>query len=90
MMAYRQPIEWCDNWRTELEEKNYNCYIRLCECRNTINDVVLMARLMWKYNPSMSKSDCLDRMIEWVGDWNNQFSIADKILSNYDEYLSKV
>ena len=85
-----EEYKWNDDWRTELEEKNYNCYIRLCECRNTINDVIRMTKLMVKYNPTMEKSDCFERMIEWVGDWNNQFSVMDKIYSNYEEYLEKI
>ena len=90
MMVYRQPIEWCDDWRTELQKTNYGCYERLCECRNTINDVVLMARLMWQYNPHMTKSDCLDRMIEWCGDWNNQFELMEKMCTEYKKYLKKI
>ena len=83
-------MKWCDDWRTELKENNYGCYERLCECRNNANDVVLMANLMHKYNPTIDKEDCLNRMIEWVGDWNNQFELMDKMLTDFDDYLCKV
>ena len=70
-------MKWNDDWRTELEKTNEGCYIRLCECRNTKNDVILMAKLMYKYNPLIGAEDCFIRMIEWVGDWNNQFNVVD-------------
>ena len=83
-------MKFNDDWRTELEVKNENCYIRLCECRNTVNDVILMARYMHKYNPTVDKKDCFNRMIEWCCDWNNQDRLYDKIDENYNEYLERV
>ena len=82
--------KWNDDWRTELEEKHHKCYDRLCECRNTANDVAIMARLMSKYNPTRAKDDCLDRMVEWVSGGNGQFWVMDEILNDYDKYLKKV
>ena len=72
--------KWNDDWRDELKETNYNCYERLCECRNTKKDIERMAKLMYKYNKDYATAeDCLIRMIEWVGDWNSQWRMTDSI-----------
>ena len=68
-------MHWNDDWREELEEKNYKCYMRLCECRNTRNDIKIMAKLMYRYNSHYTPEECLDRMIEWVCEWNNQVNL---------------
>ena len=65
--------KWNDDWRNELKIKNEECYIRVCERRNTKNDLVIMSRWMYKYNSDKTKEDCFVRMLEWVGDWNGQF-----------------
>lgn len=82
---------WDDSWRTELEEKNYNCYERLCECRNTLADIKIMAKLMFKYNNELfTAEECLDRTADWVCDWNNQFYLFDKIGENYDDIIKGI
>ena len=87
-------IKWNDDWRKELEKTKPECYIRLCECRNTKADVILMAKLMYKYNSyNTDPEDCFIRMIEWVGDWNNQFNIMDYFYAseeNYQKALDKI
>ena len=79
--------KWNDDWRDELRLTNENCYIRLCECRKKKSDLTIMAQLMCKYNPLISKTDCLDRVLEWVGDWNGQFAITDLTKKEYDNIL---
>lgn len=83
---------WNDDWRTELEEKNYGCYERLCECRNTLADIGIMAKLMFKYNNELfTAEECLDRMIEWVCGWNNQFELSDvEEPQKYERMLKQV
>jgi hypothetical protein len=49
-----------------------------------------MTKYVHKYNPTVSKEDCFNRMIEWVCDWNNQFELFDKIDKQYDKLLAKV
>ena len=44
--------KWNNDWRDELKKTNEGCYIRLCECRNTRNDIIIMAKLVKKYNPT--------------------------------------
>lgn len=67
--------KWNDSWIKELEEKDNDCYYRLCECRNVKKDILKMARLMYSYNNEYrTKEECLDRMCEWVCCWNNQFN----------------
>ena len=45
------------------------------ECMNTKNDILIIAKLMYKYNQNRTKEDCLDRTIEWLTDWNSQIEI---------------
>ena len=45
------------------------------ECRNTKNDILIIAKLMYRYNQDRTKEDCLDRTIEWLTDWNSQIEI---------------
>lgn len=84
-------LEWNDDWREELKRDDYEVWIRLADCRNTANDLRKIAKLMWKYNKSHSKEDCLDRTIEWITDWNNQVSLipSDKEFNSILEYMGE-
>lgn len=77
---------WDDNWRSELETNDYECYIRLCECRNTRKDMIKMAKLMYKFNSWATPEDCLVRMMEWL-DMNSQWDVADLTGIEYKEAL---
>ena len=68
-------MDWNNDWREELKTDNYPVWERLAECRNTKRDIMVMAKLNCKYNPSRSKEDCLDRILEWVTDWNSQVNL---------------
>ena len=83
-------IEWNNDWRDELEKTNEGCYIRLCECRNTKNDIIIMAKLVKKYNHTMTAEDCLIYMLEWVGDWNGQFEVTDWTDEEFKKALDKL
>ena len=81
---YEKKKKWDDNWRSELKETNNSCYIRLCECRNTRYDIIIMSKLVYKYNKNLhTAEECLIRILEWVGDWNNQFMTADLSRKEY-------
>ena len=82
-------MEWNNDWRSELEIKNPECYERLCECRNTKNDILIIAKLMYRYNQDRTKEDCLDRTIEWITDWNNQIEICPNE-EDYQKILLKM
>ena len=82
-------MEWNNDWRSELEIKNPECYERLCECRNTKNDILIISRIMYKYNQNRTKHDCLDHTIEWLTDWNSQFELYLSE-TEYQEILSKM
>ena len=71
-------MAWNDNWRSELESKNYLCYIRLCECRNTQQDIITMAKLMYKYNGNTIIRK-LDKIIE-------RYSLSNSLLNGYSYY----
>lgn len=83
-------MKWNNDWRDELEKTNEGCYIRLCECRNTKNDIIIMSKLVKKYNPTMTAEDCLIYMLEWVGDWNGQFEVTDWTDEEFKKALDKV
>jgi hypothetical protein len=83
-------MSWNNDWRDELEKTDYNCYMRLCECRNTRNDVIKMAKLVKKYNPAQSAEECLIYMMEWVGDWNGQFMVTDFTRNEYNDAIAKI
>ena len=82
-------MEWNNDWRSELEIKNPECYERLCECRNTKNDILIISRIMYKYNQNRTKHDRLDRTIEWLTDWNSQFELYLSE-TEYQEILLKM
>ena len=82
-------MEWNNDWRSELEIKNPECYEKLCECRNTKNDILIISKIMYKYNQNRTKYDCLDRTIEWLTDWNSQFELCLSE-TEYQEILSKM
>lgn len=84
-------MKWNDDWRMELERDYYDCFIRLCECRNTLNDIILMASLMYNYNKENGAEESLDRTIEWVCCWNSQYSLENQIYPNtYAKMLYRV
>ena len=83
-------MKWDNDWRDELKKTNEGCYIRLCECRNTRNDIIIMAKLVKKYNPTMTAEDCLIYMLEWVGDWNGQFEVTDWTDKEFKKALCQV
>lgn len=83
-------MKWNNDWRDELEETNYGCYIRLCECRNTRKDLTTMACLVQKYNRNIAPEDCLIYILEWVGDWNGQFEVTDLTNEEYEEALDTI
>ena len=80
-------LKWNDDWRDELRLVNEPCYNRLCECKNKKSDLEIMAQLMCKYNSLIAKTDCLNRVLEWVGDWNGQFAITDLTKEEYNNIL---
>lgn len=82
---------WNNDWRTKLENEHEEVYIRLCECRNSLADMVIMSRLVHEYNPSKTKEDCFELIIEWVCDWNSQDYLYDRLTtSKYQEMLSQI
>lgn len=83
-------MSWNNDWRDELEKTDYNCYMRLCECRNTRNDVIKMAKLVKKYNPTQPAEECLIYIIEWVGDWNGQYMVTDFTTKEYKDAIRQV
>lgn len=82
-------MDWNNDWREELKTDSYPVWERLAECRNTKRDIIIMAKLNYKYNPGKSKEDCLDRILEWVTDWNSQVNLYPDD-EEYDEMLKKL
>ena len=82
--------KWNDDWRDEGHEKYPALMERLAECRNLKRDIPVMARLMYKYNKDMGAEECFIRTLEWIGDWNNQYTITDLTRDEYDCMLHDV
>lgn len=80
-------MNYNDDWRNNISSEMLD---RLAECRNKAMDVVEMASAMHEVNPDKTAEQCFERMLEWVGDWNGQYNITDKIYSNYEWYLKRV
>ena len=83
-------MKWNDDWREELKKIDYECYIRLCECRNTRKDIITMAKLVKKYNSSRPAEECLIHITEWVGDWNGQYMVTDFTRNEYNDAIAKI
>lgn len=83
-------MKWNNDWRNELEKTDYDCYIRLCDCRNIRKDVIKMAKLVKKYNPAQSAEECLIYMMEWVGDLNGQYMVTDFTTEEYKDAIREV
>lgn len=81
---------WNDDWREELKKDNYDIWERLAECRNNRKDIMYMAKLMYKYNLDKTKQDCLDRMLEWVTDWNSQANLYPDSDDEYNKMLASI
>lgn len=81
--------DWNDDWREELKEIDTDCHERLCDCKNRKSDIRKIAKLMYKYNSSKTKEECLDRTIEWITDWNNQVSLGPDD-EEYKKILSSI
>lgn len=79
--------EWNDDWRDELKKTDEKAYNRLCECESTKMDLIKMASLMHKYNPTRSKEDCFDRMCEWLCA-NSCFFVLN--ITNYKWYFDRI
>ena len=76
------------SWLDNLPQGVHN---RLSECRNKRADLRTMVKAMWKWEQEnatgKSKAEVVDKILEWVGDWNNQFEVADVTDVEYQELL---
>lgn len=81
---------WNDDWREELKLDMYNIWERLAECRNTKDDILVISKLMFKYNKNKSKEQCLDRTLEWITDWNSQWNLYPDMPGEYNKILNKM
>lgn len=73
---------WNDDWRNELKTDYSEVYDRFCYAKSTRKDLKLIAKLMYKYNPNITKEETLDRTIHWITDLNNQVNL----IPDEDEY----
>ena len=66
-------------------------YYRLCECRNTRQDLKPLVKAMWNWRkekePQLEKEDVVIQILEWVGDWNGQYNVTDVTEDEYNELL---
>ena len=64
-----------DDWREELKLDYPEVYERFCLAKNTSKDLIVLSKLMYKYNKDKTKEQVLDRVIDWVTGLNNQVSL---------------
>ena len=71
----------------------YKAYIKIYNIPFDFTGVMgVPITFMYKYNPDIDPEDCFIRMVDWVGDWNNQFNILDYFYAteeNYQKALDK-
>lgn len=79
-----------NDWRKELKVLNDDIYTRLCECRNTTMDFILMCNLLLRYNPSITSEEAYEYMFEWCCDYNGQMNLANKLDTNYKWVMSRI
>ena len=83
--------KWNDKWRDELERNFESIFDRLCECSNIRNDIKIIAQLMFEYNyENYTAKECLDRTLEWIGDWNGQHCVTDLSEDLYKAFTPKL
>ena len=75
-------MKWNDDWRKELSKLYPDCYDRLCECRNIKSDILIIVRCMMRYNKKRKNYEIVDRVIDWLTDWNGQI----ELIPTQDEY----
>ena len=74
-----------------LMEKKTDVYTRLCECRNTKEDLPHLVNIRWEWlqnrgrdKQGFTKEDALVDVLEWL-DSNGQCQLADLTREEYDE-----
>ena len=75
-------MKWNDDWRKELSKLYPDCYDRLCECRNIKSDILIIVRFMMWYNKDRKNYEVVNRVIDWLTDWNGQ----TELIPTQDEY----
>ena len=75
-------MNWNNDWRDELKTEDPECYERFADCDNKRSDLKKLAKLVYKYNLDRPKEECVDYIIEWVTDANNQ----PNLIPDEDEY----
>ena len=75
-------MKWNDDWRKGLSKLYPDCYDRLCECRNIKSDIPIIVRFMMWYNKDRKNYEVVNRVIDWLTDWNEQ----TELIPTQDEY----
>lgn len=76
-----------------LKQRNPDVYQRLCECRNTKEDLTHLVNIRWMWMQSkgknkqgFTKEDALVYILDWL-DSNSQWQLADLTREEYDELI---
>lgn len=76
-----------------LMEKKPDVYQRLCECRNTKEDLPYLVNIRWMWMQSVgkdkegfTKEDALVNILEWL-DSNGQWELGDLTREECDELI---
>ena len=76
-------------WTDYLKETNPDVYGRLCDCRNTKEDLLILVNSRWRWiqnngKSELTKEDALVDILDWL-DSNNQWKLTDLTREEYDE-----
>ena len=77
--------EWTDNLP-------YDVYLRLCECRNTKDDIEILVNTRWTWmetkekHKGSKKEDALICILELL-DCNSQYELADLTVDEYNNLI---
>ena len=82
-------MEWNNSWREKVKTERPVVYERFDDCETTPMDVIVMANAIHEYNKEKTIEECLDYIIEWIGN-NSCFATVNKVLGSYNWYLKRV
>lgn len=77
---------WDNSWRDDIPG---DVRERLAACCNRWNDIRIMGRAMQQVNPDRTAEECAERILEWVCDWNNQYTL-DPTKEQYNELVNYI
>lgn len=66
---------------------------RLADCRNRKSDLKVLRDALYQYildnnqQDNFGIEDAAELALEWVGDWNNQYTLTDLTVDEYNRFV---